>query len=141
VDGWHQYMHPYYWSRNMLLEAELYSKKITTSTNAKDDYTKFTSFASIDATIEIPFSFHGKTTKIKSIKLWIKNEFESNNLTLKLNQHQIAQLKILRQEKIQPYIIPMPSIHQNLINGKYVLTLSVSKPGLKLDKIEIETNE
>lgn len=141
IDGWHQYMHPYYWSRNMLLEAELYSKKITTSTNAEDDYTNFTSFATVDATIEIPFSFHGKTTKIKSIKLWIKNEFESNNLTLKLNQHQIAQLKIVRQEKIQPYIIPMPSIHQNLINGKYVLTLSVSKPGLKLDKIEIETNE
>jgi hypothetical protein len=141
IDGWHQYMHPYYWSRNMLLEAELYSKKITTSTNAKDDYTKFTSFASIDATIEIPFSFHGKTTKIKSIKLWIKNEFAPNNLTLKLNQHQIAQLKIVRQEKIQPYIIPMQSIHQNLINGKYVLTLSVSKPDLKLDKIEIETNE
>ncbi len=138
IDAWHQFMHPYYWSKNILLEAELYSNKIVTQANKNDDYTHFNSYANIGSTLEIPFTFHGKNKRIKQITLWIRNQTHLNSLAVQLNHHTIGNINIPKQDKLVKYVIPMHSTYQSLISGKYKLTLTTSNPGLMLDKIEFE---
>lgn len=138
IDAWHQYMHPYYWDKNILLEAELYSNKIVTQANKNDDYTHFSSYATITSSIEIPFTIQGKTKSVKRIALWIKNVANSNTLTIQLNSYSIAKLNIAKQHKAVRYVIPIQSKHKCLINGKYVLTLKALNSGLMIDKVEIE---
>ena len=138
IDAWHQYMHPYYWDKNILLEAELYSNKIVTQANKNDDYTQYSSYAAITSSIEIPFTIQGKTKSVKHIALWIKNVANSNTLTIQLNRNSIAKLNIAKQHKAVRYVIPIQSKHKCLINGKYVLTLTALNSGLMIDKVEIE---
>ncbi len=138
IDAWHQYMHPYYWDKNILLEAELYSNKIVTQANKNDDYTQYSSYAAITSSIEIPFTIQGKTKRVKHIALWIKNVANSNTLTIQLNRNSIAKLNIAKQHKAVRYVIPIQSKHKCLINGKYVLTLTALNSGLMIDKVEIE---
>ena len=138
IDAWHQYMHPYYWDKNILLEAELYSNKIFTQANKNDDYTQYSSYAAITSSIEIPFTIQGKTKSVKHIALWIKNVANSNTLTIQLNRNSIAKLNIAKQHKAVRYVIPIQSKHKCLINGKYVLTLTALNSGLMIDKVEIE---
>ena len=138
IDAWHQYMHPYYWDKNILLEAELYSNKIVTQANKNDDYTHFSSYATITSSIEIPFTIQGKTKSVKRIALWIKNVANSNTLTIQLNRNSIAKLNIAKKQKAVKYVIPIQSRHKCLINGKYVLTLTALNSGLLIDKVEIE---
>jgi len=138
IDAWHQYMHPYYWDKNILLEAELYSNKIVTQANKNDDYTHFSSYATITSSIEIPFTIQGKTKSVKRIALWIKNVANSNTLTIQLNRNSIAKLNIAKKQKAVKYVIPIQSKHKCLINGKNVLTLTALNSGLLIDKVEIE---
>lgn len=138
IDAWHQYMHPYYWDKNILLEAELYSNKIVTQANKNDDYTHFSSYATITSSIEIPFTIQGKTKSVKRIALWIKNVANSNTLTIQLNSNSIAKLNIAKKQKAVKYVIPIQSKHKCLINGKNVLTLTALNSGLLIDKVEIE---
>jgi hypothetical protein len=138
IDAWHQYMHPYYWDKNILLEAELYSNKIVTQANKNDDYTQYSSYAAITSSIDIPFTIQGKTKSVKHIALWIKNVANSNTLTIQLNRNSIAKLNIAKQHKAVRYVIPIQSKHKCLINGKYVLTLTALNSGLMIDKVEIE---
>ncbi len=138
IDAWHQYMHPYYWDKNILLEAELYSNKIVTQANKNDDYTHFSSYATITSSIEIPFTIQGKTKSVKRIALWIKNVANSNTLTIQLNRNSIAKLNIAKKQKAVKYVIPIQSRHKCLINGKNVLTLTALNSGLLIDKVEIE---
>ncbi len=138
IDAWHQYMHPYYWVKNILLEAELYSNKIVTQAKKNDDYTQYSSYAAITSSIEIPFTIQGKTKSVKHIALWIKNVANSNTLTIQLNHNSIAKLNIAKQHKAVRYVIPIQSKHKCLINGKYVLTLKALNSGLMIDKVEIE---
>ena len=138
IDAWHQYMHPYYWDKNILLEAELYSNKIVTQANKNDDYTHFSSYATITSSIEIPFTIQGKTKSVKRIALWIKNVANSNTLNIQLNRNSIAKLNIAKKQKAVKYVIPIQSKHKCLINGKNVLTLIALNSGLLIDKVEIE---
>jgi hypothetical protein len=138
IDAWHQYMHPYYWDKNILLEAELYSNKIVTQANKNDDYTHFSSYATITSSIEIPFTIQGKTKSVKRIALWIKNVANSNTLNIQLNRSSIAKLNIAKKQKAVKYVIPIQSKHKCLINGKNVLTLTALNSGLLIDKVEIE---
>jgi hypothetical protein len=137
IDGWHQYMHPSYWSKNIMLEAELYADKITTTENKKDDFTNFISAVSVDSIVTIPFSFHGKTANMKSICIWLKNDVEVNTVEIKLGQNNLGKIEILKQAKFSKYIIPIAELNYSLINGKYILSIIAKKPGLQVDKIEI----
>jgi len=141
IDGWHQYMHPYFWKKSIMLEAELYSKKIQTETVKKDDYSNFVSYAIIDSTLNIPFSYHGKSEKIKCIILWLKNDVHRQLLTLQLEHKSLGELEMKKHEKFLKYVIPINAGQLNIMDGKYMLTLKAFNPGLKLDKIEIETSE
>jgi len=137
IDGWHQYMHPSYWSKNIILEAELYADKITTTENKKDDFTNFISAISVDSIVTIPFSFHGKTANMKSICIWLKNDVEVNTVEIKLGQNNLGKIEILKQAKFSKYIIPIAELNYLLKNGIYILSIIAKKPGLQVDKIEI----
>jgi hypothetical protein len=137
IDGWHQYMHPSFWSKNILLEAELYADKITTTENENDDYTNFISAVSVDSIVTIPFSFHGKATNMKSINIWLKNDVEANTVEIKLGQNNLGKIEILKQAKFSKYIIPLAELNCLLKNGKYIISIIAKKPGLQVDKIEI----
>jgi hypothetical protein len=137
IDGWHQYMHPSYWSKNIMLEAELYADKITTTENENDDYTNFISAVSVDSIVTIPFSFHGKATNMKSINIWLKNDVEANTVEIKLGQNNLGKIEILKQAKFSKYIIPLAELNYLLKNGKYIISIIAKKPGLQVDKIEI----
>jgi hypothetical protein len=130
-------MHPSYWSKNIILEAELYADKITTTENKKDDFTNFISAVSVDSIVTIPFSFHGKTANMKSICIWLKNDVEVNTVEIKLGQNNLGKIEILKQAKFSKYIIPIAELNYLLKNGKYILSIIAKKPGLQVDKIEI----
>jgi len=138
IDGWHQYMHPFYWSKNIMLEAELYANKIITSVDNKDDYTNFISAVSIDSILNLSFNFHGKTKKIKAICIWYKNNTEANHVELKLNNVSLSKIDLKKQDKFLKSTILIKDSNNCFNNGKYILSVVASKPGLQIDKIEFE---
>jgi hypothetical protein len=99
------------------------------------------SYAIIDSTLNIPFSYHGKSKKIKCIILWLKNDVHRQHLTLQLEHKRLGELEMKKHEKFLKYVIPINAGQLNIMDGKYMLTLKAFNPGLKLDKIEIETSE
>ncbi len=137
IDGWHEYMHPYYWSKNINLEAELYTNKVSTQNVMADDYTNFTSSGVINTEIMIPFSLQGSSKKVKKIVCWVKNDAVPNVMSIKVDGINLGKLEVKKLNNYTRYALLINQ--DNLIKtGKHLLSLTALKPGLMLDKIEIE---
>lgn len=69
LDKWHQYEHPYYWSQNTEIEAELFSTrkgnaKIKTEHNGdKYDFSSFTSFVALDKSASLKYNIQMRNAK------------------------------------------------------------------------------
>ncbi len=140
IDAWHEYMHPYYWNQNIVLEAELFSKNIYTITKEIDDYKAFTTAAKIETNIKLPFQVHGDKKSIKQISLWIKNESNNNNISITLDNISIGKITLKNENKYLKYSLEIQKTNNDLKNGKHDLTIDAAQKELLLDKIEIEIN-
>jgi hypothetical protein len=138
LDGWHEYMHPYYWSKNIKLEAELYLNNVHTDASISNDYTKFTTFASLNNETSIPFQIHGENNNIKSLLFWIKNDEIAGSTDVYIDEVLIGTIKADSKKVFNKFTLFNPKSILNLKNGKHLLKLKSQKGGLKLDKIEIE---
>lgn len=137
LDGWHQYMHPYYWSKTVSLEAELYANKIITTSTKQNDYTAFSAAAVIDTDLNIPFEFHSTIKKINSIIIWVKNDVAANSLQIYLDKIGCGSIALEKNTSYVKYRIDIPANQNELMNGKHVLNIKALTPGILIDKIEL----
>lgn len=137
LDGWHEYMHPYFWSKNVVLEAELYDNNISTESIAINDYSTFTSSANISSELTLPFEFHGNAKNVKQVIVWIPQNDQVKEIKLLLDNVAIGEIMLKKQGKLTPYKLQIKTGAIKLNQGKHSLTLRVSSPGIKIDKIEI----
>lgn len=140
IDAWHEYKHPSFWSKNIVLEAELFTNKISTNTLKKNDYTSFTTFAQVQDSIAIPFNFHGKTKNISSITFWVNQKIDLTLLSIVLDKqkiplHEVAEEK---QAALFKYVIPLNG--QNIVfkNDIHLIRLFTKNQSIMLDRILIE---
>lgn len=140
IDGWHQYMHPYYWSKNITLEAELYSNKIITESLKPNDYSNFTSAVILEKQLILPFESHTNDETIKNISFWIKNKYSNCAIQLSIDDLLIGKIELKSDANFINYNIAIPEKISHLFNGKHRLSIDTDIAGVILDKIEINKN-
>lgn len=140
LDGWHEYKHPYFWNKKIVLEGELYSKDIITQFKAANNYTNFVTYCTLNKEITIPFNSHGEKRQVKDINLWINTEGIPVVLEVFIDGVSAGIVTTNKKANFQKYTIPLQLNNLMLTNGKHTLKLNAPKAGLKLDKVEIEIN-
>lgn len=136
-DGWHEYMHPWYWSKSIVLEAELYGKKIVTANHHLNDYCMAMSAATIDDEITIPFQFHGKNNSLDEIILITKSENLNHKIEIFMDDTPVDDIKVQRSRTFVSHKIKPAKGKFNLANGQHLIRLRTSK-SMMLDKVIIE---
>jgi len=137
IDAWHEYMHPWYWSKNIYLEAELYSSKITTQANENNDYKNFKASVVIDSVIVIPFQIGSTAYDIKEIIFLLKNSQNANELSISLDDQLIGKIGLSQKKDFLKHVFNFPEKGKRIEPGKHTLKIKLSKSGVELDKIEI----
>jgi hypothetical protein len=140
LDAWHEYMHPWFWNKNIRLEAELYSENVITETAEKNDYSHFISAALMDKKIEIPFETRSHDNRIKQVILILNNTKNNNKLLLSLNEKLLGKIELSNKNSFTKYVFDIPAEEQKLIAKQHFLKLSVEQAGVKIDRIEIVKN-
>jgi len=119
LDEWHESIHPYYWSRDFVFEAELHDDstefKITTEIpeNAeKNDFTTFTtsvSFSSENLTTPLIFHFHPTEKDTSGYYVWVRARYkkrgEENSVKISLNGKELGRTQNITSENFQWYCI------------------------------------
>ncbi len=135
-DGWHEYKHPYFWSKNIVLEAELYGKEKITLSKSPTDYTTFTTLTALHDSLHIPFECSSTASKVKKIHIWLKNNAVKNSLDLYFNYIKVGQLPIKHEDKIVKYTIELPT-ESSIEKLKQILTVKTQQDGVWIDKLEL----
>lgn len=141
IDSWHEFMHPSYWNKNIKLEAELYGSHIVTEGQTENDYSRFTSFVSLDSTIQIPFELHGEHLKMKQVSCWIKClNGENSTVKIFIDDMLISKIQPTKNNNFVKYTVLVPEQIIKQHSGIHNIKLQFSNKGAYLDKIEIHTN-
>ncbi len=74
LDAWHQYEHPYYWSKDIEVEAELFNsnsskKLITTHTGSEFDFSRFTTTIVLEKNVTLTYEMPVRNTKTFDVVL------------------------------------------------------------------------
>ncbi|MCC6250858.1 MAG: hypothetical protein IT238_00175 [Bacteroidia bacterium] len=138
LDQWHEYKHPYYWSKNVILEAELYSQNIITQSKSSNDYIDYTTAAVIDSSLNIAFTANGNLKKGSKIILSMSCPINEGELNIKLNDFNLGKIPVKKHSNFSSYQIVLKE-NINLINSrKCNLYFSNSgKEKIWLDKVSI----
>jgi hypothetical protein len=140
IDAWHEYKHPSFWNKNIVIESELFSDKINTITSKNNDFTNFISYAQVADSIIIPFTYHGKSKKLNNITIWVKDIVDPSLLKIELDNKLLYIENVVenRQGQLTKYCLQIKDQNRLLKNERHVIKIITKQNILKLDKIEIQ---
>jgi hypothetical protein len=149
LDGWHESTHPYYWSRDFLLEAELHDDSADFSfttelpeKRAGNDFTSFTTFVSFsENNVKKPlgFNFSPREKDSAGYFVWIRaRSANKSSLKIRANGNPLGEVKGISAGDFKWYLIEkkgkatMLSAEKNKTN---LLELFADDVNLQVDKI------
>lgn len=140
IDTWHEYKHPYHWSKNIKLEAELYLDNAKSECITENDYTKFVAYANLNLETVIPFDFHGINNQVKTIHFWLRNNEIENKMDVYLDEIKIGEIKALKKKEFMMYSLNLNPKELKLNNTKHHIKIMTNGKSIMLDKVELEIN-
>jgi hypothetical protein len=142
LDGWHEYEHPYYWSKNIKIEAELgylnnpKGQLITErSGNSEGDFNAFTTYVRLNQSQLLNIDIPGKTGSKYGCKLSLRNVNGKNALVvLKSGKGSIQ--KNINAGKWTQLTLNQEEINQLFGLQPKTLSISVAGGGVDIDWAE-----
>jgi hypothetical protein len=154
LDEWHEYKHPYLWTKDLNFEAENFETAnsnvvIKTSVPAgtpAGDFTNFTSFLSFNAVADVNFNVEPRGTTPSNYYLWIRARSKngtSTGVTVKLNGANPKTLDCIKDTAWTWYRFDnsgAPVVYPSLALQNHVLTLTPLNTNIEIDKFSLVTN-
>jgi hypothetical protein len=136
LDSWHQWYHPYYWSKNIMIEAELGEGEIVTEQYVKLDFSNAITYAEIKGTYLYNFTC-AKEKKLSQLLLKLKDKSQAKLLTVELNGKKLVQGNLsknnLKDAQWTAFVIPESTVIKD--NFNQIIIKSSDK--ILLDKIKL----
>ncbi len=156
LDGWHENIHPYYWSKDFVFEGELYDNTTATTNDIKTyvpagttagDYTNFTSCVGFKSVGAAEYNFVTRGATNTTHYFWIKARSKNGSNTgftvamdgvTKGNINCIADTNWIwyRYDGTTSNIINFA----NLVVGNHLLSILPSNTNLEIDLITVTSN-
>lgn len=155
LDEWHEASHPYRWSKDFSLEAELYDNinknfKIKTSVpagTASGDFRNFTSFITFDDTttvfIPIEYVFQPRSVSASTFYVWVKARSRVNGtttgLSITVDNANVKTIGCISDTNWTWYRLDACNqqaiVYSNLSLTNHTLRLTPSNSKLEIDKV------
>jgi len=154
LDAWHEATHPYSWSRDFVLEAELYDNTnsnavIKTSVPAgtpSGDYTNYTSYVSFTATSDVVYNFFPRKGAPTTQYLWVRarsKDGSSTGFSVKLNNGTANVFDCIVDTNWVWYRMNTANAavtYSGLSNANQELKLTSSNTKIEIDKVILTSN-
>lgn len=154
LDEWHDYKHPYLWTKDLNYEAENFETGnsnvlIKTSVPAgtpAGDFTNFTSYISFNAVTDVTFNVEPRGTATANYYLWVRARSKngtSTGLTVKLNGLNPKTMDCIKDTAWIWYRFDNSNsaiVYNALALQNHVLTITPTNTNIEIDKISLVTN-
>lgn len=154
LDEWHEATHPSHWSKDFIIEAELYDNSnsaiaIRTTVPAgttPGDYTNFTSFVTFQSTADVKYNFTPRANNTTPLYLWVRARSTNGTLTgftARLASGAVHTFNCVKDTAWQWYRINsnnVAAVFTGLTSATQELTISPTSTTLQIDKIHLATN-
>lgn len=138
LDAWHQYEHPYYWSKDIQVEAELYDNRssnlqlITDHSGDKYDFSTFVTSVVLEKNAVVSYTISARNTKTLNAVISVKGngtiKFLSGNFTKSI------QVNSSDFKDISVGALPVTA------NGSLQIKITSSTGKVQLDKISLKNS-
>lgn len=154
VDGWHESSHPYNWTKDFNLEAELFDnnnpgaiiKTRVPAGTAAGDFRNAYSYVSFNSASDITYDFEPRGSAATDYYLWVKvrsKDGTSTGLTVTLDGANLQQFDCITDTNFVWYRFNTSNqavMYNNLSNAPHQLKITPSNTSLEIDKISIITS-
>lgn len=154
LDGWHEATHPSYWSKDFMIEAELFDNNnsalvIKTSVPAgttSGDYTNYTSYVTFQTVSDVKYNFTPRRNNTVPLYLWVRARSTNGTLTgftARLASGTVHTFNCVKDTSWQWYRINsnnVAAVFTGLTSTLQELTISPNTTTLQIDKIHLSTD-
>ncbi len=154
LDGWHEASHPYFWSKDFNLEAELFDNTnsnvvIKTSVPAgttAGDYTNYTSYVSFNAVADVVYNFYPRKSAPTTDYLWVRarsKDRTSTGFTVRLDNGTANVFDCIVDTNWVWYrynTANSPVSYSGLTNASHELKITASNTKIEIDQIVLTNN-
>lgn len=155
LDSWHETTHPYYWTKDFKIEAELFDN---TNTNvavkterpngtAAGDFRNFTSYLSFSTASEVQYNFQPRGLTASTYHVWVRARSKDGSLTgmtVKLDNGANQSIGCVNSTAWQWYRYDAATLlaikYNNVSLQNHVLKITPTNTKLEIDQINITTS-
>lgn len=151
LDAWHEATHPSHWSKDFLMEAEIFDnsnsalviKTTVPAGTTPGDYTNFTSFVSFQSVADIKYNFTPRANNTAPLYLWVRARSVNGTLTgftARLASGTVHTFNCVKDTAWQWYRINsnnVAAVFTGLASTLQELTISPTNTSLLIDKIHL----
>lgn len=153
IDEWHDSKHPYYWTKDFNIEAELfdntnasvYTKTTVPSGMAVGDYTQATTCVGFNAVTDVQYNFQPRGLTTQTYYLWVRarsKDGSTTGFTALLDGGSSQQLSCIKDTTWAWYRYNVSNAavsYSNLSLANHVLKITSANTKLEIDKIALTT--
>lgn len=157
LDGWHEATHPWYWSKDFILEAELFDNASnavikTDIPSVAGDYTNFSTYISFTGAGTVEYNFQPRT--VSNQYVWVRARSKDGSKTsFNVRMDNLGQDKVVNcitdtnwgwyriyDQILVDRISKLPMVFTNVTASNHILRITSQDNKLEIDKIHITSN-
>jgi len=154
LDEWHQFQHPYYWTKDLNVEAENFDlagngaviKTSVPSGTPSGDYTNFTSYVSFNSVAELTYNVEPRGTSTSNYYLWVRARSKDGTptgFTVTMDGGNVKTFDCINDTTWVWYRFTNTNaavVYTSLSLQNHVLRITPSNLKIEIDKISLITN-